>query len=93
MTVNLEEISETSALLLSEYRIAPGTHLDIRCQTHHLHGVVEAAEEDEVLGYFLRIRLDFDSRWSEQWFKPEHLLTLWSGVEEARSGRLHHTAA
>ena len=72
---NLEEIAETSALVLAENRVRPGTKVRIRCETNQLKGVVKSCVHDE-LGYQVKVRLDPDSRWSERWFTPQHLLTL-----------------
>ena len=76
VTANLEEISATSALLLSETRIPAGTSLSINCQSNELKGVVASCVVDRELGYFVTVLLAGNSRWSSQWFTPEHLLAL-----------------
>jgi hypothetical protein len=73
---NLEEIGESTALVLTENPIHPGTKVRIDCNMRELRGVTESCEANEWLGFFVEIRLDADSRWSPQWFTPEHLLTL-----------------
>jgi hypothetical protein len=70
---NLEEIGESTALVLTENPIHPGTKVRIDCNMRDLRGVTESCEANEWLGFFVEIRLDADSRWSPQWFSPEHL--------------------
>ena len=72
---NLEEIGEESAVVLAERRISRGTHVCIRCGINRLRGVVEACRND-ALGFFVEVHLDRASRWSQDWFSPEHLLML-----------------
>ncbi len=72
---NLEEIDENSATVLSEASISNGKKVRILCESNQLRGVVTACEKDE-LGYFIEVRLDPDSRWSERWFTPQHFLKL-----------------
>jgi hypothetical protein len=74
---NLEEIDERTALVLSEKPVAKGTRLAIVCGLNRLRGVVEACLHDP-LGFFIEVDLDFGSRWSQEWFTPEHLLTMLS---------------
>lgn len=74
---NLEEIAETSALVLTDAHIPRGKKVRIRCETNQLKGVVKSCAR-ELLGFLVEVRLDPDSRWSEQWFTPQHLLSLTS---------------
>ena len=74
---NLEEIDEWSATVLSEASISKGKHVRILCASNQLRGVVTACEKDE-LGFFIDVKLDPDSRWSERWFTPQHFLKLTS---------------
>jgi hypothetical protein len=71
---NLEEIGEWSAVLLTEQPIVRGTDIHIKCEASRLNGIVESCTYEEPLGYFLGVRLDPSSRWSEHWFTPKHLL-------------------
>jgi putative aminopeptidase FrvX len=71
---NLEEIGESSALVLTESGIQVGTKVVVDCKTHQLRGVVESRWLDEHLGFFVEIRLNSGSQWSQRWFAPEHLL-------------------
>jgi hypothetical protein len=71
---NLEEIGESSALVLTESGIRLGTKVIVDCGTHQLRGVVESRSLDEHLGFFVEIRLSSGCHWSQQWFAPEHLL-------------------
>ena len=75
-SANLEEIGEDSALALTEQPVPRGVKLNINCGTHTLKGRAGACRFDKVLGYFVEIRLDPASRWSPQWFAPEHLLVF-----------------
>ena len=76
MPGNLEEIGESSALVLTENSIPAGTKVRIDCKSRELKGIAESCKVNEWLGFFVEIRLDPDSRWSPKWFAPEHLLTL-----------------
>jgi hypothetical protein len=73
---NLEEIAESTALVLAENFIRPGTKVSIDCNLRQLRGVAESCVLNEWLGFFVEIRLDADSRWSRRWFTPQHLLTV-----------------
>jgi hypothetical protein len=75
-TANLEEIGENSALVLTEAPVRRGAQLHINCGNHTLKGAAAACRFDKLLGYFVEIRLAPASRWSLQWFAPEHLLAL-----------------
>jgi len=74
---NLEEINERTALVLSEKPVAKGTRLSIACGLNRLRGVVETCLHDQ-LGFFVAVDLDFNSRWYQEWFTPQHLLTILS---------------
>jgi hypothetical protein len=73
---NLEEIGEWSAVILTDQAIARGTEVHIACETNRLIGTVESCTFEDLLGYFVSVRLDPVSRWSEDWFAPKHLLGL-----------------
>jgi hypothetical protein len=73
---NLEEIGEWSALILTQNALPLGTKVRIWGKTHKIKGVVRSCKYDRVLGYFVDIGLDPGSRWSEKWFRPEHLFAL-----------------
>ena len=75
-SANLEEIGETSALVLTEQPVLRGARLNINCGNHTLKGIAGACKFEKLLGYFVEIRLTPASRWSPQWFTPEHLLVL-----------------
>jgi hypothetical protein len=70
---NLEEIGESSAVVLMDRAIRSGTRVTLNCKNRKLRGVVESYTIDEHLGFFVQIALDAGSRWSPQWFQPEHL--------------------
>ena len=75
-SANLEEIGENSALVLTEQPVPRGVRLNINCGNHTLKGIAGACRFDKLLGYFVEIRFTPASRWSPQWFTPEHLLVL-----------------
>ena len=73
---NLEEIGEWSALILIRKFLPPGTKVRVKGKVHELKGFVRSCTYDRVLGFFVDIGLDTESRWSEKWFVPQHLLSL-----------------
>ena len=73
---NLEEIGEWSALILTEDAVPRGTKVRVKGKGHELTGFVRSCTFDRLLGFFIDIRLLTESRWSEKWFVPEHLLAL-----------------
>jgi hypothetical protein len=73
---NLEEIGEWSALILTQDPVLPGTKVRVKGKTHELKGFVRSCTFDRLLGFFIDIGLDAESRWSEKWFVPEHLFVL-----------------
>ncbi|MGD1096682.1 MAG: hypothetical protein ABSB35_32390 [Bryobacteraceae bacterium] len=75
---NLEEIEEASALVLADVPISSNKKVRICCGNKQLKGTVESCVYDDVLGFFVEVRFDSDSQWSERRFKPHHLLTLTS---------------
>lgn len=79
---NLEEISSDSAVLCLEESVQRGKPVSFRVKNHDLYGVVDSCVADPQLGFFVTVALDKSSRWSEQWFTPEHLLSLWKAAEE-----------
>jgi hypothetical protein len=73
---NLEEIGEWSALILIRKFLPPGTKVRVKGKVHELKGFVRSCTYDRVLGFFVDIGLESESRWSEKWFVPQHLLSL-----------------
>src|SRR5688572_7281369 len=76
LTGNLEEISPTRLLVLSESNIPLGISVVVQCQGHRLNGRIQKAVRDDQLGWFSAVRLKANSRWSEKLFLPEHLFKL-----------------
>jgi hypothetical protein len=70
---NLEDISSCGVSLQLEVPVHVGTHLRIVCDGAELAGTVRYAlyRND---AYFIGVELHEDSRWSIQYFVPEHLL-------------------
>jgi hypothetical protein len=73
---NLEEIGESSALILTEAAVPPGTKVRVKGEATELKGFVKSCTSDRLLGFFIEIGLDAESCWSEKWFVPEQLLAL-----------------
>jgi hypothetical protein len=73
---NLEEIGEWSALILTQEAVSAGTTILVKGKDQELKGRVRSCSFDGLLGFFLEIELDPESRWSEKWFTPEHLFAL-----------------
>jgi hypothetical protein len=73
---NLEEIGEWSALILTQSSVPLGSKVRVRGESHELKGFVRSCTHDPLLGFFIDIGLDSESRWSEKWFVPGHLLNL-----------------
>jgi hypothetical protein len=76
LNANLEEIGEWSALILTQDALTPGTRVRVKGKGHELKGFVRSCAFDKVLGFFVDIGLDAESRWCEKWFVPEHLFAL-----------------
>ena len=57
LPANLEEISEHSLVLLIDEEIPRGANIQIVCNTQILNGVVETITADELLGWYIRVRL------------------------------------
>jgi len=81
MLGNLEEIGEWFAEVLTECAFPRDSVVRIVSKAHQLEGVVEKCTRQQPLGFFVKVRLTPQSRWSEGWFTPKHLLQLWSGTQ------------
>src|ERR1700678_273296 len=68
---NLEEIGEWSALILAQDPMPLGTKVCVKGKVHELKGFVRSCTFDRLLGFFIDIGLDAESRWTEKWFVPE----------------------
>lgn len=73
---NLEEIGERSAVILLQDVLPKGARVRVRVQGQELTGCVKSCTTDRVLGCFVLIELAPESRWTEKWFVPQHLLRL-----------------
>ncbi len=73
---NLEEISASTATLLSEEKLESGRAISFCVKDHDLYGVVESSFLHPVLGWFSKVRFDRSSRWHGRLFVPEHLFAL-----------------
>jgi hypothetical protein len=81
MLGNLEEIGEWFAEVLTECAFPRDATVRIVSKAHQMEGIVEDCIRRQPLGYFVKVRLSPQSRWSESWFTPQHLLKLWSGTQ------------
>jgi hypothetical protein len=77
---NLEEIGEWFAEILTDCAFPRAAAVRIVTKDHELEGFVKNCRRDQQLGFFVRVRLAPQSRWSDRWFTPQHLLKLWSGT-------------
>lgn len=73
---NLEEIGERSAVILVQRPLPNGMRVRVKGKGHELLGYVRSCTVDRVLGFFINIELQRQSRWSEKWFVPQHLLKV-----------------
>jgi hypothetical protein len=73
---NLEAISPSSLVVLTDIPLRQGTQVRINTKKHVLKGIVERCNVHEPLGCYVEVRLKPESRWSKRWFVPEHLLAL-----------------
>ena len=73
---NLEEIGESSAAVLTESPLRRGSKVRINCRSNRLEGRVLSCSLVEQMGYWVEVRLAPESRWTEAWFTPEHLLKV-----------------
>ena len=71
--VNLEDISLSGACVQIDAPIPLGTSVRIAYDKGELSGFVKYCVFREI-GYFLGIEFDAGSRWSQEHFKPQHLL-------------------
>ena len=78
---NLEEIGEWFAEVLTECAFPRHSTVRIVSKSHQLEGVVEYCKRQHPLGFFVKVKLSPESRWSDRWFTPQHLLQLWSGTQ------------
>jgi hypothetical protein len=73
---NLEAISQSRLVVLTDIPLRQGTQVSINTKEHVLKGTVERCNIHEPLGCYIEVRLKPESRWSKRWFVPEHLLAL-----------------
>ena len=87
---NLEEIGERTLVVLTECFVPLGTWVRIQCGKCELKGTAESREFDRRLGFFVRIRLAPESRWTLHQFVPEHLFTVRDVLQHG--SQLRHSA-
>ena len=81
MLANLEEIGEWFAEILTDCAFPQNAPVRIVSKGQQLEGIVEGCTQNQPLGFFVKVRFNPESRWSERWFTPQHLLKLWSGTQ------------
>lgn len=84
---NLEAIGERSALVLTDLPLRRGSEISISGSSYTLRGTVRTCHADGPLGYYADVRLDPGSRWSKQWFVPQHLLAVGTAARREESGK------
>ena len=62
--------------MLTDRAFPRNSAVRIITKTSVLEGVVKDCYRDQVLGFFVKVTLTPDSRWSERSFIPQHLLKL-----------------
>ncbi len=82
LIANLEDISRSGACLQTEIAIPPGTAVEIQHRSGTLAGRVRYCIYRDI-GYFLGVQFEGSSRWSEQEYRPSHLLDPRQLVEKA----------
>ena len=75
-TANLEEISQSWALVLLDRSPECGSYLSFIAQGQELRGIVKEIRYEPLLGWFACLELDRRSPWSEAWFRPKHGLQV-----------------
>jgi hypothetical protein len=70
---NLEDISLSGASLQVDRPVPLGTEIHISYPNGELSGVVKYSVFRDI-GYFLGVQFADSSRWSQQNYKPQHLL-------------------
>jgi hypothetical protein len=76
MVGNLEEIGARALVVLTERCVPLGAWVRIHCGNYDLTGTAASREFDRALGFFVKIRLAPQSRWTLRQFAPEHLFTV-----------------
>jgi hypothetical protein len=74
VTVNLEEIGQSSALFLSEEPIPSSARLRFACGGSEFRGRVIAQTFSKGLGYFVEMAFARACRWSPRLYRPKHFL-------------------
>jgi hypothetical protein len=88
---NLEEISPSSAILLSDEYPQPWHPIAISAKGHDLYGIVESVEVDEILGCFIKVKLEAPHRWRKELFMPDHCLALDQSTSEPNVSNVRTT--
>ena len=71
----LEDISSSGLCLQTESPVPLGVQVHWHTSKHEFRGQVRYCEYREI-GYFVGVELDPGSKWSQEAFRPEHLLDL-----------------
>lgn len=83
---NLEDISTSGACLQLDEQIAAGTSIRVSHSTGDLNGEVRYCVFRDI-GYFVGIAFHPGSSWSQEDFKPMHMLDPRSLIRDRRDGR------
>src|SRR4051812_17155783 len=79
MLGNMEEIGEWFVEILTESAFPCNADVRIQSRSHQLEGRVKSCKFQTSLGFIVKVKLHPQSRWSDRWFTPKHLLQLWNG--------------
>jgi hypothetical protein len=74
ITVNLEEISNSSVTVLMDEKPRLGSPISLTVKGRDLFGLITSRLRYTTIGWFATLTLDPDSVWRPDWFSPKHLL-------------------
>jgi hypothetical protein len=74
LNANLEEIWSSGALLLMDVRVPLSSRIWFRAADRKFRGQVASRRFVKGLGYYVEVRFASNSYWSEQEYRPQHLL-------------------
>ena len=73
ITVNLEEICATGAVIEAEEELPSGAPVELQCRDVAFSGRLSAVERHE-FGYRAEVTFSPETSWNPERFQPEHLL-------------------
>jgi len=79
----LEDISPSGACLQLEMAVPLGTTIGWQCPRRQFSGKVQYCIYREI-GYFVGVRFDKESQWSQRCFEPQHMLDPQELIDRAK---------